>query len=43
MQGIGRLIEVRGNSVLLMDVAPDDIVALARDYWVADVRPWAGI
>jgi hypothetical protein len=43
VQAIGRVIEVRGASVFLMDAAPDDVRALAREYWVADVRPWAGL
>ncbi len=42
MQAIGRLIEVRGTSVFMMDVGADDIRELARAYWIADVRPWAG-
>ena len=42
MQAIGRVIEGRGTSVFLMHAAPDDIRELARAYWVADVRPWAG-
>jgi phosphatidylserine decarboxylase len=43
MQAIGRLIEVKGASVFLMDVEPDDARAIARNYWVEDVRPWKGL
>ena len=42
MQAIGRLIEVRGHSVFLMDVRRADARILARDYWVADIMPWPG-
>ena len=42
MQAIGRLIEVQGASVFLMDVRADDIGELARAYWIADVKPWTG-
>jgi hypothetical protein len=43
MQAIGRLIEVKGASVFLMDVAAADIGELARNYWIADVKPWSGL
>lgn len=43
MQAIGRLIEVKGASVFLMDVEPADARAIARNYWVRDVRPWQGL
>jgi hypothetical protein len=42
MQAIGRVIEVRGRSVFLMDASPRDIGELAREYWIEDVMPWAG-
>jgi len=42
MQAIGRVIEVRGASVFLMDAGRDDIRELARAYWIADVKPWVG-
>jgi hypothetical protein len=42
MQQIGRVIEVRGPSVFLMDVRRPAARELARQYWVADVRPWPG-
>ena len=43
MQAIGRLIEVKGNSVFLMDVERDDAIELARNYWVADLKAWRGL
>ena len=43
MQAIGRLIEVKGTSVFLMDVERDDAIAIARNYWVADVKRWRGL
>ena len=43
MQAIGRLIKVRGTSVFLMDVERDDAIELARNYWVADLKPWRGL
>ena len=43
MQAIGRLIEVKGTSVFLMDVERDDAIGIARNYWVADVKPWRGL
>jgi hypothetical protein len=42
MQAIGRVMEVRERSVFLLDASPADMRALAREYWVADVKPWAG-
>lgn len=41
-QDAGRLIGVRGSSVFLMDVPPDQLQRLARAYWVRAVRPWSG-
>ena len=43
MQAIGRLIEVKGQSVFLMDVDAEDARELARNYWIADVKPWQGL
>ena len=43
MQAIGRLIEVKGTSVFLMDVERDDAIELARNYWIADLKPWPGL
>ena len=38
MQDIGRLTEVRGRSVFLKGVSPEDARALARNYWVTEIR-----
>ena len=38
MQAIGRLIEVKGHSVFLMDVEPQDLRAIARNYWIVGVE-----
>ena len=43
MQAIGRLIEVKGTSVFLMDVDRNDAIELARNYWIADLKPWRGL
>jgi hypothetical protein len=43
MQAIGRLIEVKGRSVFLMDVEPGDLKAMARNYWVVGVARWKGL
>jgi len=43
MQAIGRLIEVKGQSVFLMDVEPQDLRAIARNYWVVGVARWKGL
>lgn len=43
MQAVGRLIEVKGTSVFLMDVARDDAIELARNYWITDLKPWRGL
>lgn len=43
MQAIGRVIEVKGSSVFLMDVGADDARALARNYWIEDVKRWRGL
>lgn len=42
MQQIGRVIEVQGPSVFLMDVRRDQARELARNYWVADIKRWPG-
>jgi hypothetical protein len=43
MQAIGRLIEVKGHSVFLMDVEPQDLRAMARNYWIVGVARWKGL
>jgi hypothetical protein len=42
-QDAGRLIAVRAPSVFLMDVPPDKLRSLAAQYWVREIRPWAGL
>ena len=43
MQDIGRVIEVRGLSVFLMDLKGDDARELARNYWISDLKRWKGL
>ena len=43
IQDIGRVIEVRGSSIFVMDVKASDARALARNYWIAGVKPWKGL
>lgn len=43
IQDIGRVIEVRGSSIYVMDVKGSDARALARNYWIAGVKPWKGL
>ena len=42
LQSIGRLIEVKGETVYLMDVSVAEARSLARRYWVRDIAPWQG-
>ena len=42
LQDKGRLVEVRGNTVFIMDVAPDALRDIARRYWVASIERWSG-
>jgi hypothetical protein len=42
-QDAGRLIAVRGASVFLMDVAPDNLRRLAERAWIRAIRPWPGM
>jgi hypothetical protein len=43
IQDVGRVIEVRGSSIYVMDINPADARLLARNYWIADVKPWKGL
>ena len=43
MQAIGRLIEVKGTSIFLMDVEPQDLREIARNYWIVGVKRWKGL
>ena len=42
LQEAGRLVEVRGDSVMMRDVAPAALRGIAREYWVRAVAPWDG-
>lgn len=43
LQAAGRLVRFEEDTAFLMDVPPDRLRALARNYWVAEVRPWEGL
>jgi hypothetical protein len=42
MQESGRLIEVRNADVYMMDVSPNAITGIAREYWVQAIDRWPG-
>ena len=42
LQDLGRLVEVRGDSVYMMDLAPDAVRRIASEYWVREVVRWEG-
>ena len=42
LQDKGRVVEVRGRTVYMMDVTPSALTDIARAYWVDGVAPWAG-
>lgn len=42
LQEAGRLVEVRGDSVVMMDVPPAALRGIAREYWVRAIAPWDG-
>ena len=42
LQEAGRLVEVRGDSVLMRDVAPPALRGIAREYWVREIAAWDG-
>jgi len=42
LQEAGRLVEVRGDSVFMMDVPPSALREIAREYWVRAIAPWEG-
>ena len=42
LQMIGRVIEVKGATVYLMDVDPAAMRDFATAYWVREVRTWPG-
>lgn len=43
VQDIGRVIEVRATSIFAMDIRGNDARELARNYWIADIKPWKGL
>jgi hypothetical protein len=42
LQAIGRVIEVRGATVYVMDVNTGDMRDFSTAYWVREVRAWPG-
>jgi hypothetical protein len=42
LQAIGRVIEVRGPEIFMMDVDPAALRAAATAYWIREVRQWPG-
>jgi hypothetical protein len=42
LQDRGRLVEVQGNAVFMMDVTPPALRDIAQCYWVRSVEAWAG-
>lgn len=42
LQDRGRLVEVQGNAVFMMDVTPPALRDIAQRYWVRSVEAWAG-
>jgi hypothetical protein len=42
LQEAGRLVEVRGDDVFMMDVPAPALRGIAREYWVRSIAPWAG-
>lgn len=42
LQAIGRVIEVRGRTVYMMDVEPAEMESFAGYYWVHEVTKWPG-
>jgi hypothetical protein len=42
LQDLGRLVEVRGNSVYMMDLSPAAVRRIAGEYWVREIARWEG-
>lgn len=42
LQEAGRMVEVRGNRVHMMDVAPADLRRIAGEHWVDAIAEWDG-
>jgi hypothetical protein len=42
LQSAGRLIRFEDRSAFVLDLPAPALEQLARNYWVAEIRPWAG-
>jgi hypothetical protein len=42
LQAVGRLIRFENRRAFVMDARPDALQGLARNSWVAAVKPWSG-
>jgi len=42
LQDKGRVVEVRGHTVYMKDVAPPALADIAREYWVTSIAAWSG-
>ena len=42
LQDAGRLVEVRGNTVYMKDMAPAAVREIAGNHWVASIARWDG-
>lgn len=42
LQDMGRVLEVRGDTVYMMDVSATDIRRIAGKYWVESIKRWSG-
>ncbi len=40
MQDAGRVVEIKGRSIFLADLPAERALAIARNYWVAELRRW---
>lgn len=43
LQSAGRLIRFEDRSAFIMDMSDAALQELARNYWVAAIRPWEGL
>jgi hypothetical protein len=42
LQDAGRVVEVRGRTVFLRDLAPRALHGVAREFWVESIERWDG-
>jgi hypothetical protein len=42
LQDKGRLVGVKGSTVLMKDVDPHALSSIARNYWVESITRWSG-